>query len=57
MIADAQLAATSPAAFGGAVVAFMNPGGIRADIAPDRRQRDTYGELFAVQPFSNIVMT
>ena len=52
VIADAQLAATSPAAFGGAVVAFMNPGGIRADIAPGEV---TYGELFAVQPFANVM--
>ena len=34
VIADAQLAATSDPLFGGAVVAFMNPGGIRADIRP-----------------------
>ncbi len=52
VIADAQLAATSPPLFGGAVVAFMNPGGIRADIAPGDV---TYGELFAVQPFSNVM--
>ena len=32
MIADAQLAATKPADFGGAVVAFMNSGGVRADL-------------------------
>ena len=30
MIADAQLGATAPPDFGGAVIAFMNPGGIRA---------------------------
>jgi 5'-nucleotidase len=52
VIADAQLAATSPAAFGGAVVAFMNPGGIRADIAGGEV---TYGELFSVQPFNNVM--
>jgi 5'-nucleotidase len=52
VIADAQLAATAPAAFGGAVVAFMNPGGIRADIAGGEV---TYGELFAVQPFANVM--
>ncbi|MGH2445666.1 MAG: bifunctional metallophosphatase/5'-nucleotidase [Candidatus Limnocylindria bacterium] len=52
IIADAQLAATSPPAFGGSVVAFMNPGGIRGDIfAGDV----TYGELFTVQPFSNVM--
>ncbi|PWT85347.1 MAG: bifunctional metallophosphatase/5'-nucleotidase [Blastocatellia bacterium] len=59
VIADAQLAATSPAAKGGARVAFMNPGGIRADIVgnvrPDGSQvRDvTYAHLFTVQPFGN----
>jgi 5'-nucleotidase len=60
LIADAQLAATSPAGKGGALVAFMNQGGIRADVVM-RRQTDgqrrpgevTYGDLFAVQPFNN----
>jgi 5'-nucleotidase len=52
VIADAQLAATSPPLFGAAVVAFMNPGGIRTDIAAGEV---TYGELFAVQPFSNVM--
>ncbi len=52
VIADAQLAATSDPVFGGAVVAFMNPGGIRTDIAAGDV---TYGELFAVQPFSNVM--
>jgi 5'-nucleotidase len=50
VIADAQLAATAPTDFGGAVVAFMNPGGIRADILAGEV---TYGELFTVQPFGN----
>jgi 5'-nucleotidase len=53
IIADAQLAATSPTDFGGAVVAFMNPGGIRADI---QAGEVTYGELFTVQPFANTMM-
>jgi 5'-nucleotidase len=52
VIADAQLAATSDPLFGGAVVAFMNPGGIRTDILAGEV---TYGELFAVQPFSNVM--
>jgi 5'-nucleotidase len=61
VIADAQLAATSPAAFGGAVVAFMNPGGIRGDIlhaqisGGEAPGQVTYGELFTVQPFSNVM--
>ena len=33
VIADAQLEATRRRDFGGAVIAFMNPGGIRADLA------------------------
>ena len=32
VIADAQLEATAPTDFGGAVIAFMNPGGIRAPL-------------------------
>jgi 5'-nucleotidase len=52
VIADAQLAATSPTDFGGAVVAFMNPGGIRADLLAGEV---TYGELFTVQPFNNVM--
>jgi 5'-nucleotidase len=54
IIADSQLAATAPSGFGDAVVAFMNPGGIRTDIdAGDI----TYGEAFAVQPFGNSLVT
>ena len=50
IIADAQLEATAPTDFGGAVIAFMNPGGIRAPVAAGEV---TYGELFNVQPFGN----
>lgn len=59
VIADAQLAATAPAGFGGAVVAFMNPGGIRTDLVfaqssgGEAPGEVTYGEVFAVQPFAN----
>ena len=61
VIADAQLAATSPPDKGGAVVAFTNSGGIRADIIAAHRGGNerpgevTYGELFTVQPFSNVL--
>jgi 5'-nucleotidase len=61
VIADAQLAATSPANKGGAVVAFMNPGGIRADLTFNQSSggeaagQVTYGEAFAVQPFANVM--
>jgi 5'-nucleotidase len=52
IIADAQLSATADPLFGASVVAFMNPGGIRADIAAGEV---TYGELFSVQPFNNVL--
>ena len=45
LIADAQLAAAPDT-----VAAFMNPGGIRADI---NAGPVTYGESFAMQPFGN----
>ncbi|MDY0013532.1 MAG: bifunctional metallophosphatase/5'-nucleotidase [Rhodocyclaceae bacterium] len=63
VIADAQLAATAPAGFGEAVVAFMNPGGIRADLGypgtpgVDLDGQVTYGEAFSVQPFGNSLVT
>jgi 5'-nucleotidase len=62
VIADAQLAATAPAGFGEADVAFMNPGGIRNDLlfAPTGAEADgevTYGEAFGVQPFGNSLVT
>jgi 5'-nucleotidase len=58
-IADAQLAATAAAADGGAQIAFMNPGGIRADLTfsqisgGEQPGEVTYGEAFAVQPCGN----
>ena len=61
VIADAQLAATSPTDFGGAKVAFMNPGGIRADLVysqisgGEQPGEVTFGELFTVQPFANVM--
>lgn len=60
LIADAQLEGLAPADKGGAVVAFMNPGGIRADLvyAASGSEGDgvvTYGESFTVQPFTNMM--
>ena len=57
IIADAQLAATSNAASGGAVMAFTNPGGIRIDIAHKEGDAVTYADLFASQPFRNQLVT
>ncbi|WP_437912919.1 bifunctional metallophosphatase/5'-nucleotidase [Sorangium sp. So ce302] len=65
VIADAQLAATRDARTGGAEIAFMNPGGIRADLTYTASATEvsdgvvTFGEVFTVQPFGNslVVMT
>lgn len=54
LIADAQLAATSAAADGGAQIALMNPGGVRADLLAGPI---TFQELFNVQPFGNLLVT
>ncbi|RFS83599.1 bifunctional metallophosphatase/5'-nucleotidase [Actinomadura spongiicola] len=57
VIADAQLASMRGL---GAQVAVMNPGGVRTDLtfAASGSEGDgvvTYGEAFAVQPFSNVM--
>jgi 5'-nucleotidase len=57
VIADAQLAATSTEATGGAVIAFTNPGGIRTDIAKKAEGAVSYADLFASQPFRNQLVT
>jgi len=63
VIADAQLAATIDPASGGAVVAMTNPGGIRTDLlytqisGGEAVGEVTYAEAFAVQPFSNTLVT
>jgi 5'-nucleotidase len=57
IVADAQLAATSAAANGGAVIAFTNPGGVRADITHKENGGVTYADLFASQPFRNQLVT
>jgi 5'-nucleotidase len=64
VIADAQLAATRSADRGAARIAFMNPGGIRADLrvndissGGEAPGEVTYGEAFTVQPFGNSLVT
>ncbi len=60
VIADGQLAATQS---NNAVIAMTNPGGIRGDLtfasspAGEGDGVVTYGEGFAVQPFSNVMQT
>lgn len=59
VIADAQLAATSGDRSGGAQVAFMNPGGVRAPLEHegDEPSPITYEDLHRVQPFNNTLVT
>jgi 5'-nucleotidase len=63
VISDAQLDATDDPGFGDAVMSFMNPGGVRADLlytgssAGEGDGVVTYGELFTVQPFGNSLVT
>jgi len=59
LVADAQQWATTA---NGAVVAFMNPGGVRSDLtyAESAGEGDgvvTYGEAFTFQPFGNTLVT
>ncbi len=54
LIADAQLGATRSATTGSATIAFMNPGGVRADfVCAAGPCIVTYGQAFTVQPFAN----
>lgn len=67
LIADAQLFAEEDPSAGGADLAWINPGGVRADLlfAPTRDQAEgpirpgevTFGDLFTVQPFGNALVT
>lgn len=49
-IADAQLAATRDE---GSQIAFINSGGVRADLVPAADGSVTFGDIFAMQPFGN----
>ena len=62
LIADSQLRATQAPAFGGAQIAFMNPGGVRSPgfVPPAGTSAPfalTYGAAFTVQPFGNSLVT
>jgi 5'-nucleotidase len=56
LVADAQLAATSPADAGGAQIAFMNRDGVRADLVA-HKGHVTYGDLYTIHPFGNTLTT
>jgi 5'-nucleotidase len=63
VLGDAQLADTAAADRGAAVIAMTNPGGIRTDLLYNQISggelagQVTYAEAFAVQPFSNSLVT
>lgn len=63
LLADSQLAATAGDGDGKAVIALMNPGGIRTDLVASQISGGeavgevTYGESFSVQPFGNNLVT
>ncbi len=54
LIADAQLHGTREA---GAQMAFMNNSGIRTGLAPAADGSISYGDIYAVQPFGNTLVT
>jgi 5'-nucleotidase len=55
-VADAQLEATAAPDHGAARIAFVNNGGLRADLLPKDGQV-THAEVFAVHPFGNVLVT
>ncbi|GAB2624935.1 bifunctional metallophosphatase/5'-nucleotidase [Streptomyces capparidis] len=60
VIADAQLEGLAVPDKGGAQIAFMNPGGVRSDLAYKASGAEgdgvvTYAEAFTVQPFTNMM--
>ncbi|TRZ58216.1 MAG: bifunctional metallophosphatase/5'-nucleotidase [Rhodocyclaceae bacterium] len=57
LIADAQLAATVAPEHGGAVIAFTNSPGVRTALQPEADGTVRYGQIFAMQPFSNNLVT
>jgi 5'-nucleotidase len=54
LVADAQLEATKDA---GAVIAFMNAGGVRAPLEHSGDGTITYADIYAVYPFDNKLVT
>ena len=54
LIADSQLAGTQSA---GAQIALTNPFGVRAPLVPGPAGAVKYGDIYAVQPFGNTLIT
>jgi len=54
LIADAQLAGTRSA---GAQIALMNNSGVRTGLDPADGRNVSYGDIYAVQPFGNVLIT
>ena len=57
LIADGQLYVARDPAKGAAELAFMNNGGARTDLLPGAGGVVTYGQIFAMQPFANNLVT
>lgn len=63
LVADGILAATTAPQDGGAQIAVVNPGGVRAELVYDQISGGeqpgevTFGEAFAVQPFGNFLVS
>lgn len=57
LVADVHLAATRAPERGGAELALMNNTGLRADLIPATDGSVTFGQIYAVQPFANTLVT
>ena len=57
LVADAQLAATAAPEQGGAVIALANSGSVRTALQPEADGTVRYAQVFAMQPFSNHLVT
>ncbi|MEO7815387.1 MAG: bifunctional metallophosphatase/5'-nucleotidase, partial [Sphingomicrobium sp.] len=56
-ITDAQLFVARGASMGRADLALMNNGGARTDLLPDADGSVRFGQIFAMQPFANSIVT
>jgi 5'-nucleotidase len=56
LVADAQLAAKRGRNHGNADLSFINTGGARTDLVPRPDGSVTYGDIFALEPFGNVLV-